>query len=251
MAVRVAYDAPKAGPNVPGGGVLKKSAAPGIPGVTVPKSSPNVPYPTAGMFRTPSKQTATSAAPSPAQAQNYGAYGSGGTGFGAGGAAASAPVDSGSYLGGDAQYQLQLAALQKAAADEQADITNQTGQYNTQYTDALKQLGYEQPDPTQANAQGAWEFGDTNTAAGRAFQNQQNDFAGRGLLQSSGYATANDNLTRSLNDQLNSTNTAKQSFLDTLAQQQRTFLSDNQNQVQQAKIDALARMAAGVSPVAV
>lgn len=251
MAVRVAYDAPKVGPNVPGGGVLKKSAAPGIPGVTVPKSSPNVPYPTAGMFRTPSKQTAASAAPSPAQAQNYGAYGSGGTGFGAGGAAATvAPaVDTGSYLGGDAQYQLQLAALQKAASDEQADITKQTGDYTTQYTDALKQLGYDQPvDPT---GQGAWEFGDTNTAAGRAFQNQQNDFAGRGLLQSSGYATANDNLTRSLNDQLTSTNTAKQSFLDTLAQQQRTFLSDNQNQVQQAKIDALARMAAGVSPVAV
>lgn len=170
---------------------------------------------------------------------------------GGGGGGAAPAVDSGSYLGGDSQYQLQLAALQKAAADEQADITKQTGDYTNQYTDALKQLGYESPAAGDPNAQGAWDFQDTNTAAGRAFQNQQNDFASRGLLQSSGYGTANDNLTRSLNDQLGSTNTAKQSFLDGLARQQQSFLSDNSNQQQQAKIDALARMAAGVSPVAV
>jgi hypothetical protein len=153
------------------------------------------------------------------------------------------------YLSGDSQYQLQLAALQKALGDEQADTGAQQSKYNTDYSGAVKQLGWMQDDPTTPQNEGAWNFQDTNTSAGRAFQNQQNDFAGRGLLQSSAYGTANDNLTRSLNDQLTSTNSAKDSFLADLARQQGTFASDNGNQVQQAKIEALARRASGVSLV--
>lgn len=163
---------------------------------------------------------------------------------------ATVAADPTSYLAGDSQYQLQLASLMKALNDEGADVSNQTTQYNNDYNTATKNLGWEAPDPTNAADQGQWNFGDTNTAAGRAFQNQQNDYAGRGLLQSSAYGTANDNLTRSLNDQLASTNTAKTNFLNNLATTQTGFKSDNANQVQQAKIDALARMAAGVTPTA-
>lgn len=195
-------------------------------------------------------QTAKVAAPAPSNpfAPGGGGLPVGGGGGGASAAAAPAQSDE-DYLGGDSQYQLQLAALMKALSDEQADTGAQQTKYNTDYSDSVKNLGWMQDDPTTQQDEGAWNFQDANTAAGRAFGNQQNDYAGRGLLQSSAYATANDNLTRSLNDQLSSTNKAKQSFLDDLARQQGTFASDNQNQVQQAKIDALARRASGVSLV--
>jgi len=191
------------------------------------------------------RPVANTPAPAPSRRVSY----STGGGVGGGVAADAAPAMSDEdYLGGDSQYQLQLAALQKALADEQADTTAQKTKYNTDYSDAVKQLGWLQDDPTTADVdEGAWNFQDATTAAGRAFQNQQNDFAGRGLLQSSAYAQKNDDLTRSLNDQLGSTNKAKQSFLDDLARQQGTFASDNQNQIQQARIEALARRASGVS----
>lgn len=150
-------------------------------------------------------------------------------------------------LMGDSQYQLQLQALTRALGDQSADNTAQQTRYNTDYSGAVKNLGYTQDDPTTPQDEGAWNFQDQNTASGRAFQNQQNDFAGRGMLQSSAYGTANDNLTRSLNDQLTSTNTAKDSFLADLARQQGAFTTDNTNQTQQAKIEALTRRSSGVT----
>jgi hypothetical protein len=200
---------------------------------------------------TPLPQAAPAAAKPPVASNPQAQFNNSLLGGGGGGAAPASATDSTDYLNGDAQYQLQLASLMKALNDEQTDVTNQQTQYNNDYETAVKNLGWEQPDPTNAADQGQWNFGDTNTAAGRAFNNQQNDFAGRGLLQSSAYGTANDNLTRSLNDQLASTNTAKTNFLNGLTQQQNSFKTDNQQQQQQARIDALNRMAAGVSPVAV
>jgi hypothetical protein len=163
-----------------------------------------------------------------------------GGGGGGAGAAATAPGGTDEdFLAGDSQYQLQLAALMKALSDEQADTGAQQAKYNTDYGDTLKNLGWQQDDPSTPDVnEGQWNFNDLNTAAGRSFNNQ-----------SSLYGTANDNLTRSLNDQLGSVNTARQSFLDDLARQQGTFASDNQNQMQQAKIEALARRANGVSLV--
>lgn len=162
--------------------------------------------------------------------------------------AAPAPVQSeGDYLAGDSQYNLQLSALMKALGNQQADSGAQSAQYGTDYKNTLNNLGWTPDDPNTPQQEGAWNFNDLNSAAGRSFNNQQNDYAGRGMLQSSLYGTANDNLTRSLNDQLGGVNTAKQSFMDNLARQSGTFASDNQNQMQQAKIESLARRANGVS----
>lgn len=173
----------------------------------------------------------------------------GGGGSIGGTAAPAAPVLSDAeFLAGDSSYQAQLAALLKALSDQQADTTAQRTKYNVDYGSALQNLGFTPDNPATTDVnEGTWNFGDQNTAAGRAFQNQQNDFAGRGLLQSSLYGTANDNLTRSLNDQLNGINTAKQNFLDDLARQGTSFASENTLAQQQAKAEALARRAAGVS----
>jgi hypothetical protein len=158
------------------------------------------------------------------------------------------------WLSGDATYQAQLAALQQALADSQSDFTNQKTKYDTDYNDSLKNLGWVQPmvdDPSTPDineaAAGKWNLDDLNTSSGRAYQNQENDFAGRGLLQSTLYANANDNLMRSLNDQLGGVNTGRQNFLSDLATQQTTARNQNNASQQQARADALARMAASLA----
>jgi len=183
--------------------------------------------------------------------QNLG--GAGGGGIASPSAALAAPAMSEEdYLasGADSAYTAQMAALQKALENQQADITAQQGKYNVDYGDSLKNLGWIQDDPTTPDVnEGAWNFKDTATAAGRGFQNQQNDFAGRGLLQSSLYGEANDNLTRSLNDQLGGINTGKQNFMDDLTRQQNAFTADNGLSMQQAKAEAIARRAAQAQAV--
>jgi hypothetical protein len=190
----------------------------------------------------------------------YSPPGSGGYGGGGGGGsfAPSAAVggDDDSWLAGDSSYQAQLAALLKAAQDSDADFGAQKSKYDVDYNDSLKNLGWNQPvvdDPSTPDVDeskpGAWNFQDLNTAAGRGYNNTQNDFASRGLLQSSLFGTALDNFTRLLNDQLTGINTGKQNFLDDLTRQQSAAQSENTLNQQQARADALARRAAGVSLV--
>jgi hypothetical protein len=186
----------------------------------------------------------------PKQVDGFGGGGGGGANVSVNGGGGGAPSDI-DYLAGDEGYQAQLAALMSALQNYDADITAQQGRYNTSYDDSLRSLGWQngiEDDPATVDvneqAPGSWNFKDQNTAAGRSFQNQQNDFAGRGLLQSSLYAEANDNLTRSLNDQLTGMQTAKTGFLDDLSRQQTGYKQQNGAAVQQAKAEALARMAA-------
>lgn len=160
------------------------------------------------------------------------------------------------WLSGDSAYQAQLAALLKALADSEADFTSQRTRYDTDYNDALRSLGWtsevaDDPNTVDVNESrpGAWNFQDLNTASGRAFTNQQNDFASRGLLQSSLYGTALDNLQRSLNDQLGSINTGRTNFLDDLTKQQTAAKNENTLGQQQARAEALARRASGLSIV--
>ena len=169
--------------------------------------------------------------------------------FGAAGGADGGMSDD-DYLasGADSAYSAQIAALMRALEGQQADSTAQRSKYEVDYGSTLKNLGWNQDDPSTPDVdEGAWNFSDTNTAAGRAFQNQQNDFAGRGLLQSSLYGTANDNLTRSLNDQLGGINTSKQSFFDDLTRQGTAFQNDNTFAQQQARAEALQRRAGQIA----
>ena len=160
------------------------------------------------------------------------------------------------YLAGDAQYQAQLAALMNALNSSTSDFEAQKSRYNTSYQDSLRGLGWTpgmQDDPSTPDineaAPGMWNREDTNTASGRAYQNQTNDFASRGLLQSSLYGTAQDNLFRSLNDQLGGMQGAQTSFLDDIARQLSGVQNQNTLDQQNARAEALARRAWGLSLV--
>lgn len=222
-----------------------------IRGVTVPYNT-NLSLqkghaPTGGGTR-PAAAHYSPAARQPSYTPSYGGEGGGGAAAMSAVAPTPAAPSEQDYLAGDSAYQAQLAALTKALADYQADQTNQNSQYDTQYNQGLASLGYLAPPPdagggADPSAQGGWNFQDLNTSAGRSYDNQLNDFASRGELQSSGYGTALDNLTRSLNTQKGSMDTSRQGFEDNLASQLAQQQNANTLSIQQAKADAIARRA--------
>lgn len=198
------------------------------------------------------------AVPQPPTGNPFGRYDLGySPGAPIGGGGAPAPVVSDADWiknGGDSAYSAQLAALNAALQQQLADLTHQQSDYETSYGDSLKALGWQQavvdnPDTPDVNESvpGQWLVDDLNTAAGRAVNNQRNDFASRGLLQSSLFAQANDDLMRSLNDQLSGVNKGRQSFLDDITRQQASAKTANQTAIQQAQAEALLRRAAGVT----
>lgn len=165
------------------------------------------------------------------------------------------PVDDASWLsaGGDAAYQAQVAALNAALEQQLADLNSQQGKYDVDYGDSLKSLGWnpgmvDDPKTDINEAQpGRWNTGDLTTAAGRSDTNQKNDFASRGLLQSSAYGTARNDLFRQLDDQVAGLGKSRQSFLDDILRQQTSSKSQNDTAKKQAEADALMRRAAGVT----
>lgn len=148
--------------------------------------------------------------------------------------------------GADSAYTAQLAALMKAMQDYEADVTAQRGKYETDYGTTLKELGYRRDDPSTPEDESRWMFDDINTAAGRSHTSQKNDFASRGLLQSSLYGKANDSLTRSLTDQLAGIDTSKQNFMGDLNRQLGAYKNENTLAQQQARAEAIARRAGGI-----
>src|SRR5690606_33619111 len=127
-------------------------------------------------------------------------YNGGGPGGFSAPAAPAIPTEA-NYLAGDATYQATLAALKKQLQNFTTDINTQRSNRKLDYDKSLKDLGYVAPDPNARGAGPGWNWEDTLTASGRANQNQLNDFAARGMLQSSGYADSFQDLTRSLMDQ--------------------------------------------------
>lgn len=154
------------------------------------------------------------------------------------------------YLGSDPGFIAQQAALARALGDYQANYNTDLSHYNTDYGQAVKNLGYSMGVDNPATPQnealssGLWDHQDQNTASGRAFQNQQNDFSGRGMLQSSLYATALSNLQRSLGDQLSGIDTAKTNYTQDQSRKLTTYKGENTSALQQAKADAMSRYAA-------
>lgn len=178
---------------------------------------------------------------------NYASYDGGydGGGYGGGGGGsysvtpppAPAPPSIEDYLKGDSAYQTQLSALQGALARYLSDDTKQRGDYQVDYGRSLKDLGYDEGTKQ-------WNWNDTLTASGRGYQNQLNDFAARGMLQSQGYADAYSELVRMLNDQYNGVSTARTNFLSDMDRQKANYNAENTSSQQAARAEAIARRAA-------
>ena len=157
-----------------------------------------------------------------------------GGGGGGGMAPMVAPPSEEDYLAGDGGYQTQLSALQGALQRYLADSDFQRTNYQTDYNQSLRDLGYDE-------GAKAWNWDDKLTASGRGYQNQLDDFGSRGMLQSSGYADAYQELQRMLGQQYESVQGAKTNFMTDMDNQTANFKGENTANQQAARAEAINR----------
>lgn len=170
---------------------------------------------------------------------NVGGFGGGGGGMGmeAMSAPAVTPPSEEDYLAGDSGYQTQLSALQGALKRYLADSDFQRSNYTTDYNRSLRDLGYDEGSKQ-------WNWNDRLTASGRGYNNQLDDFASRGMLQSQGYADAYNELVRMLGQQYDALSGAKNTFMTDMDNQIANFKGENTSNIQAARAEALQRRAA-------
>lgn len=122
-----------------------------------------------------------------------------------------------------------------------ADTDLQRNNYLADYNSSLRDLGYTEG---LNGAPGQWNWNDTLTASGKAYQNQLNDFASRGMIQSQGYADANSDLVRMLEQQYGQMLTNRNNFTGDLDRQLANSQAENTASQQAARAEAIARRAA-------
>lgn len=164
--------------------------------------------------------------------------GGGGPGLDGGVAPQITPPSDEDYLAGDSGYTTQLSALQSALQRYLADSDFQKNTYSTDYNKSLRDLGYDEGSKN-------WNWNDKLTASGRGYQNQLDDFASRGMLQSQGYADAFSELQRMLGQQYDSMAGAKTNFMTDLDNQIANYKAENTSNIQAARAEALNRRALG------
>lgn len=147
----------------------------------------------------------------------------------------------------DSVFQAQKAALNSALTAYQADVDAQKSNYDTNYRDALRKLGFtgnveDIEKGTAKPGEGTWNQTDTTTASGRGFNSALNDFAARGMLQSSAYGRAYNNLIRTLGEQLTSSTTAKTNAFADWERQKTNKATETKNAEASARQEAIARI---------
>lgn len=150
-----------------------------------------------------------------------------GGGGGGGGIAAAPPAPSpmsiNDWLGQDSAYISQKGALAKALADYQAQMGKQQTQYEGGYKNNLRDLGINKT---------------------RSMDDQQNDFASRGLLFSGVYGQDASKLVNDFSRRESDLALNRSNWLDNLATDFSNFKDQQQLTEEKAKQDAIARRAA-------
>jgi hypothetical protein len=133
------------------------------------------------------------------------------------------PSATAKYLAGDTTYQRQSSDFNRTKADYLANYQRQSGIVSRDYAESQRAL----------NRQGAQDRLD-----------QQNDFAGRGILHSGVFADALGRYNTEFNARMKSLLTGKTDQLGDLDAQKKSFLSQLAIEMANAKEDALRRRAA-------
>lgn len=134
-----------------------------------------------------------------------------------------APPSLAQWLKGDSAYLTQQSALARALKDYQAQMGSQRQQYQGQYDLNLKELG------TQREG---------------AFEDLENDYASRGLLQSGVYGTAYSDLENDYKRRQTDLDTARANFLANLGTGLKNYQTEQSLTAEKAKQEAIARRAA-------
>ena len=127
------------------------------------------------------------------------------------------------YLAGDTTYQRQLSDYNRSKADFEANYKRQTGIVNRDYAESQRSL----------NRQGTQDRLD-----------QQNDFAGRGILHSGVFAKALGDYNTEFNSRMKALTSGQTDQLGDLSSQRKSFLTQLAIEQANAREDALRRRAA-------
>jgi hypothetical protein len=127
------------------------------------------------------------------------------------------------WLAGDTTYQQQLANFNKSKSDYESQYKRQTGITKRDYSEMLRSM----------NRQGAQDRVD-----------QQNDFAGRGILRSGVFAKALGDYNTEFNAKIKNLQTGQSDKLGDLSMQMTNFLRQLKLEQDAARQDALRRRAA-------
>lgn len=128
----------------------------------------------------------------------------------------------GKWLAGDVTYQQQLADFNRAIAEYNATYNRQKSITNRDYAQSSRAL----------NLQGRQDRSD-----------QQNDFAGRGILHSGVYAKALGDYNTAFNQRMKALTTGRTDKLGDLGMQRTNFLRQTNLEKNNAKQDAIRRRA--------
>lgn len=150
--------------------------------------------------------------------------------------AGNAPPIGQNFAEEDAWYNAQVAALQAALDNQMSNSQLRSTQFGQQYQDQLRQLGYKQGD--------GWDWNDQNTQAGSQRRALNENYASRGMLQSSGFGEATNDLLRGLNSRQSQLAQTDQQFRSQKAQDETDYRRQYDVQRQQAQAAALSRRAA-------
>lgn len=184
-----------------------------------------------------------SQAPAPAPVQQT--YFAGGGGWGGGGgyvAPAPAPptpprLTDKEWLAKDSSYNAMLKSLENRLKGFETENTAQRERAIQDYNQALSRLGWNQDAKD-------WNRDDRTTAFGQAYQNLMNDFASRGLLQSSLYDQNRTDLQSMFGRQRDEMGQSHNTVLEDLARALANQRTEIQQARDQARMEALARRAA-------
>lgn len=233
--------------------------------------------------RAPIQQSTRTSAPAPAPSTSYGRSGTGTVssfaaspgGFDGGGASGggdfasaqsfAAPIEppgpkpweqlSGSeqtdYLAGDGTFAAQQAALQRQLEDEEAAADRESNDFGQEILRTLRNMGFmganfkaDDAKDQYAVEGGGFDAENRLGAYGQAFGNQENDFASRGMLDSSGYDRGFGDLRNSFDQQRGDVMDSFTTFMNNAMGRRKEARNTNVSDVGRAKADAIARRAA-------
>lgn len=191
-------------------------------------------------------QNTLAQAPAAGGDASYGGGGGGG-GYASAVAPARAPrISDDAWLGQDSQYKSSLSALEQKLREFEVENTSTRTKGTADYETSLNRLGWMKG---AEGAGGDWNRDDRTTSFGNSYQGQMGDFASRGLLQSSLYDQANTDLLGNFNKQKTDYDTSQTNFLEELGRALAGKKTDTQLGRDQARVEALARRAAGESGI--
>lgn len=137
----------------------------------------------------------------------------------------------------DPNYQQQVAQLGKGVADFQAQQDLEKSQYQGQFNQNARRMGFNQ-------SQGRFDPTIPNSDYGLATRANTADYAGRGMTFSGENVKARDNIQNSFDTQITDLNRGQTDFLDTQRQAMRAYQSQQEATRQQAQMAAIATIAA-------